>query len=287
MCNIWKTAREVKDIQSRELSREEIVSLLSGPLFSELVELDLTGGETNLRDDLADIVIDVSKLKNKNLKKLESIIVTSNGFLTGKVVSNYRKIAAAIKDTGIDLVSVLSLDGIGETHDLVRGTRGAYDMVLKTIDGLIELRKEYPHFIIGIKTTILPQNYDKLDPILDFALDKGLFHIISPVLFTEGRFRNLEQTQGLKLGPDHCKEISRFYNRPELRKSYFYSLERSFLNSGRKHWMCAASYNYLYVDYEGKVYPCELIQNRSEILKKQSVEDIFKISCPSLAKKDQ
>jgi hypothetical protein len=44
MCNIWKVASDIPDIKSHELSNQEIVDLLSKPLFSELVELDLTGG---------------------------------------------------------------------------------------------------------------------------------------------------------------------------------------------------------------------------------------------------
>jgi molybdenum cofactor biosynthesis enzyme MoaA len=140
MCNIWQSARETPNIKSLELSSQKIISILSSRLFTELVELDLTGGEPHLRDDLVDIVLGIIKLKKSSLTKLRSIIITSNGFLTRRIISNYKNILYALKDTNIDLVSVTSIDGIGETHDRIRGTLGAFKLASETISGLAEFR---------------------------------------------------------------------------------------------------------------------------------------------------
>jgi len=275
MCNIWKSARDIPDIKSLELSGQEIIDLLSKPLFSELVELDLTGGEPHLRDDLVNIVLGIVPLKKSSLPKLRSIIITSNGLLTPRIISNYTDILHALKGTNIDLVSVSSIDGIGETHDLIRGTKGAFVLASKTINGLLELKREYPSFIIGIKTTILPDNVNMLNAILDFALGKNLFHIISPVFFTEVRFKNVDKRGELMLGPAEYKKVSEFYRRNELRTSYFYSRAISFLNTGRKNWACAALYNYVFIDYDGKVYPCEIIPTPIGDVKNERLEDIW------------
>lgn len=275
MCNIWKRAGETPDIKSLELSGQEIIDLLSTPLFSELVELDLTGGEPHLRDDLVDTVIGIGRLKKNFLPKLRSIIITSNGFLTRQIISNYQKILFALRETNIDLVSVISIDGIGETHDRIRGTRGAFELASKTISGLLEIKKEYPNFIIGIKTTVLPQNINMLDSILNLALAKGLFHIISPALFTETRFRNADNRGELMLGPAEYKEVLKFYRRHELKTNYFYSRERRFLATGRKQWTCAALYNYLFIDYDGKVYPCEMISEPIGDVRKQDLAEVW------------
>jgi MoaA/NifB/PqqE/SkfB family radical SAM enzyme len=276
MCNIWKRARELTDIQSLELSHKVILDLLANPLFSELVELDITGGEPNLRDDLANIIIDIGHLKKTNLVRLKSIIIASNGLLPEKIISNYREIASALKETGIDLVCVISLDGIGQVHDRIRGTSGAYEQAFKTITGLLELREKYSNLIVGIKTTILPYNLDMLDSVLDFASSKGLFHIISPVLFTEARFMNMEKSQDLKLTVDQYQKLLSFYTHSKLPINYFYSREIGSLAKGRKNWLCAASFNYLFIDYDGKIYPCEMISEPIGDLRKQSVEDIWK-----------
>jgi len=275
MCNIWKRARELPDIKGLEMSKDEIIDLLSRPLFSELVELDLTGGEPHLRNDLVDIALGISRLKKSFLPRLRSIIITSNGLLPPKIISNYQKILEGLRNTNIDLVSVNSIDGIGETHDLIRGTKGAFELATETINGLLELREKYPNFLIGIKTTILPQNINMLDAILDFALEKGFFHIISPAFFTEARFRNIDKRDKLMLGPTEYKEVLKFYSRNELKIGYFYSRARSFLATERKQWVCTALYNYLFIDFDGKVYPCEIISEPIADVKKQGVEDIW------------
>ncbi|MFC1942566.1 radical SAM/SPASM domain-containing protein [Chloroflexota bacterium] len=275
MCNIWKRAGEQPDIKSLEIPPNEIIDILSRPMFSELVELDLTGGETHLRDDLVDIALGAGGLKNSYLPKLRSIIIASNGLLPTRIISNYQKILDGLKGTGIDLISVNSLDGIGETHDVVRGTRGAFDMVTRTISGLMALRKEYPNFFTGVKTTILPHNIDMLDAVLGFALEKNLFHIISPVFFTEARFRNTDKTDKLALNPAEYEKILKFLNRQELVTNYFYSRARRFLTTQRKPWVCTALHNYLYIDFDGQVYPCELISEPIGDVRKQGIEDIW------------
>ncbi|MFC1933256.1 SPASM domain-containing protein [Chloroflexota bacterium] len=278
MCNIWKRARELPDIKGLEMSKDQIIDLLSRPLCSELVELDLTGGEPHLRDDLVDTVLGISRLKKSSLSRLRSIIIASNGLLHRQIISNYQRILEGLRGTNIDLVSVISIDGIEQTHDLIRGTKGAFELATKTISGLLELRKEYSNYFIGIKTTILPYNINMLGDILDFALEKNLFHIISPVFFTEARFRNVDKREELTVEPAEYKEILKFYSRSELKTSYFYSRTRGFLATGRKQWVCAALYNYLFIDFDGKVYPCEIISEPIGDVKTQDLEDIWNSS---------
>ena len=275
MCNLWKRSREIPSIQSLEMSGREILKILSSPACSQLVELDLTGGEPHLRDDLVELATGVAGLKANHLTKLRSIIITSNGLLPAKIVANYRKILEGLQRTNIDLVSVNSFDGIGKIHDTIRGTKNAYKLVTETIEGLLELKKEYPNFLAGIKATILPQNIDNLDSILDYALAKGLFHIISPVFFTAGRFRNLDRQDKLILGPGDYHKISKFYSRSELNKSYFYAQTFRFLKSRRKSWVCTAGYNYLFIEFDGKVFPCEMIATPIGDLRKQEPETIW------------
>ena len=275
MCNIWKSVNDISDIKSLELSGQKILSILYSRLFSELVELDLTGGEPHLRDDLADIVLGIIRLKKNTLPKLKSIIITSNGFLTRRIISNYRSILDAITGTDIDLVSVTSLDGIGDIHDRIRGTGDAFKLVSATIKGLLELRKEYPCFITGIKTTILPWNVDALDDIFDYALSNNLFHIISPVIFTETRFKNLDRKDEISLRASDFEKITQFYRHDELKKSYFYSKGLDYLLTGRNQWVCTASYNYLFIDYNGKVYPCEMLPVTMGDVKNQDIMDIW------------
>jgi MoaA/NifB/PqqE/SkfB family radical SAM enzyme len=275
MCNIWKRADELQDIQSMELSTKQITHLLSSPLCSELVELDITGGEPHLRDDLVEIVLEIGKLKKKHLPKLRSIIIASNGLLPERIISNYRDILEGLKGTGIDLISVSSFDGIAEVHDMVRGTKGAFKLVTETIDGLSELKKRYPHFFIGMKTTITQYNIASLNEISDYSIKKNMFHVISPVLFTEGRFRNIGKREKLMLRSRDYHEVLAFYHNANLSTSFFYSTLQSCIASGHKEWECSALYAYIFIDFDGKVYPCEMISEPIGDIKKQAIEDIW------------
>jgi MoaA/NifB/PqqE/SkfB family radical SAM enzyme len=275
MCNIWKNAKDNPGIKDLEMTGRKIISILGNSMFSDLVELDLTGGEPHLREDLVDIVLGAARLKKNTLPRLRSIVITSNGFLTERIISNYTAILNALKDTDIDLVSVVSIDGTGETHDLIRGTAGAFKLASKTISGIKELKQEYPNLITGIKTTIIPDNIDCLDSILDFALSNNLFHIISPAIFTESRFRNIQKREQLALKTADEQKVLDFYRRDELKTGYLYATGLKYLTTGKKQWKCTAAYNYLFIDYDGKVYPCELITETIGNVKEQDIADIW------------
>lgn len=276
MCNMWRRAREIPDIEKLELTPDEIISTLSRPLFSDLVELDLTGGEPFLREDLPDIILRAAALRETSLPRLKTIIITSNGFLPERIIDVSRQILAGLRGTDIDLVHVASLDGIGALHDEIRGTRGAFDLATRTLAGLSELRKDYPGYYIGIKTTVLPQNVTYLDNILHFAQAGGHFHIISPAFFTTSRFRNAEKEESLHLSPADWETLSDFYRRPDFDAGYFYSRIRELLADGNRDWSCTAAYNYLFIDFDGSVYPCELLDAPLCNIRESDIEAVWR-----------
>ena len=73
MCNIWKASRD-----NKELKMSEWADLLSGPSFSELIELDITGGEPFLKEDLFSFFKTVASLKQWHLTHLQSIAIDLN-----------------------------------------------------------------------------------------------------------------------------------------------------------------------------------------------------------------
>jgi MoaA/NifB/PqqE/SkfB family radical SAM enzyme len=276
MCGMWKSPGSTTEAKAGELTVREMVDLFSRPLFSELKELDLTGGEPHLRDDLADIALSLAALKRTHLPHLRTIVLTSNGLLPNEIVSNYRRILEDMKGSGIDLVSVASLDGIGDVHDAVRGTKGAFGLASRTIDGLLRLRTEYPGYFVGLKTTVLPVNVDSLDDILAYAEQRGLFTIISPVFFTETRFRNAATKEGLDLGSADLEKLLSFYQRADCDANYFYSRIGDLFSCHRKSWSCTAAYNYLFIESDGTVFPCELLSRPLGNIRQQPIEQIWR-----------
>jgi MoaA/NifB/PqqE/SkfB family radical SAM enzyme len=254
MCNIWRIPASVPDLPVADWT-----SLLAQPVFVRLTELDVTGGEPFLRDDLAEFMDGVCTLKAGNLGRLRSVAITTNGFLTDKVVPTTGRIVERMGKAGLDLVVVLAMDGAGEIHDRIRNFEGGWKRLSATIEGLVALRRTSPNLIIGLKTTILPLNVDELDGIARFANEHGLFTIISPCIVTEGRYANSGLAESLKFAPEQIEKMIRFFEGPDFQWSYHRLGLLDLLKRGALEKPCSAGFNYFFVRSTGEVHPCPLM----------------------------
>ena len=118
MCNIWKIPASVPDLPVGDW-----MGLLNQPAFHRLKELDVTGGEPFLRNDLPSLMEGICALKTGSLRCLRSVALTTNGFLTETVVRSTRHMVDGMKKVGLDLVVVLAMDAVGQTHDRIRNVR--------------------------------------------------------------------------------------------------------------------------------------------------------------------
>ncbi len=76
----------------------------------------------------------------------------------------------------------LSLDGIGHTHDLVRGRDGFFDHTLQTIENLIRLRKQQGlGYTIRLKTVVMSHNLESLVDLAEFATQDGVDILYQPI----------------------------------------------------------------------------------------------------------
>jgi molybdenum cofactor biosynthesis enzyme MoaA len=96
MCNIWQTPDDLP-----ELTADEWLNVLGSSTLTDLKELDITGGEPFLRDDLAQILLGIGQLKAERLPHLQSIAITTNGFLTQKILDVVSAVIAPLEKTGI------------------------------------------------------------------------------------------------------------------------------------------------------------------------------------------
>ena len=273
MCNIWKIPKEVPN-----LSADEWIHLLSSGLFSDLRELDVTGGEPFLKNDLIDLFTGICGLKQKNLKDLQSIAVTTNGFLTRRVLKYSEEILGRLMERRMDLVIVCAMDAIGEIHDKIRNYKDGWLKVNETIEGMKKLRDRYPNLIIGLKTTILPVNVGELENIARYADSNGLFTIISPCIITRGRYLNDELGDELAFRPEHIEEMLKFYRSRRSRWSFHGDSLIDYLTTGTMHKPCSCGFNYFFVRSNGDVYLCPLINRSIGNIQDRSIEDLFSSS---------
>ncbi len=270
MCNIWKIPKQVPD-----LSIDEWLDLLSDDLFTDLRELDITGGEPFLRKDLVDLFSGVCELKEKNLKALRSIAITTNGILTGRVLESTEKILQKLEDKKIDLVMVCAMDAVGEIHDRIRNVENAWSKVDQTVEGLIRLRDRFANLIIGLKTTILPINVEELGKIARYADSKGLFTIISPCIITEGRYLNPDRGDDLVFSQADINKMVAFYQSDMFRWSYHADTLVHFFQTGKMNKPCSCGFNYFFVRSTGDLFLCPLINRSTGNIKERSARELL------------
>jgi MoaA/NifB/PqqE/SkfB family radical SAM enzyme len=270
MCNIWRIPREVPD-----LPMADWVRLLSSDLFSDLRELDITGGEPFVRNDLLDLFEGICELKGDNLKALKSIAVTTNGFLTGRVLEQTEKILQMLDDKHIDLVMVCAMDAIGELHEKIRNYPNAWSKVNETIHGLKSLREKYSNLVVGLKTTVLPINVGELESLAQYADSNGLFTIISPCIITDARYLNPDRADDLVFRQEDIEKMIEFYQGEMFRWSYHRDALVKYFQAGIMKKPCSCGFNYFFVRYNGELFLCPLINISFGNIKETPVTDIF------------
>jgi MoaA/NifB/PqqE/SkfB family radical SAM enzyme len=255
MCNIWKTARSLP-----ELSVEQWLAVLSSPACADLRELDITGGEPFLREDLGALLLGVADRQRCGLRRLRSIAITTNGFLATRVLGTVSAVVGPLEAAGVDLVFACAMDGIGAVHDHIRGYPGGFDRLDATIAGLQLLRDSHPGMVLGLKMTVTHHNVDQLDAVAAYAADRGMFAIISPFIVTPARYGNLDLAADLAFSAEDLAVLRRFYSGPAFRWSYYARELEEFLRAGRMDKPCTAGFNYAFIRSTGDLYLCPLLE---------------------------
>ena len=162
---------------SDELSLEEIGELLLQLKRLGIRGITLTGGEPLLRKDLPDIVRKCSALG------FEPIAVLTNGLLLR------RELAENLLQNGVTGITV-SLDGLKETNDRVRGIRGAFEEVVSALEMLSELRdSSYRTTEIRAAMTLMRPTLDQTIPLADVVRHLRVRMLLNLVNATPYLFR--------------------------------------------------------------------------------------------------
>jgi MoaA/NifB/PqqE/SkfB family radical SAM enzyme len=245
-----------------ELSLEEIEKVSSS--LGSLLWLAFSGGEIFLRDDL----VDIAGIFYRNNKPAIMLFPT-NGLLPGVIRDRMEAIVRACPKSVIALK--LSLDGLGEAHDSLRGTPGSFDKTLQTYREVSGLIARYPNFELGVNTVFCSENQNAMDDIIDYVrgLDHIKTHTISLVRgrLADNRYSDVDSEKYfdaiMKLERNLESGKSRVYRfRGGRIKAAQDVLQRRFIHrTMREHKRiipCYAGRLNLVLTEAGDVFPCEL-----------------------------
>jgi MoaA/NifB/PqqE/SkfB family radical SAM enzyme len=158
MCSIW----ELKSPHALSIAQFE--TIFSDPVYRRVEYIILAGGEPTLRNDLAEIV----EVMHKHMPRLKKLMIPSNIINRNSIEKQYPQIARYCAEHRIRLTLGVSLDGIAETHDTIRGVKGAFKKVMDNIAFMKELQKKTP-FNMSIDPTIFSMNLHEMQKLNDLA----------------------------------------------------------------------------------------------------------------------
>jgi len=238
MCFSWKHPTR---------QAEEFKPVILEKIPTGMKRLNITGGEPLLRRDLLEIVA----ILNKKTARLE---ISTNGYFTDSIVNIARKFPS--------ITIRISIEGLAELNDQLRGIRNGFDHALRT---LLELR-EMGIKDIGFATVISQHNISDLLEL--YELTSGL-----DVEFSQSTMHNsfyFHKNNNKIENNDKIDEIMHKFILRLLRskrknfkmrvKDWF----RAYINMGLIRYMesktrslpCGAATDSFFVDPWGKILAC-------------------------------
>ena len=255
MCNTWKYPSKIE---------EEF----SPFLLEKLPRLDfvnITGGEPTLRDDLDEII----RILRKKAKR---IVISTNGYLTQKIVD----LAVKNKDLGIRI----SIEGLSAANDELRGIKDGFDHGLRT---LLELKR------IGIKDIgfgITVSDRNARDMLELYQLAKALqVEFATAVVHNSYYFHKWDNAINDKDSVIACFQelICELLKTNKIKnwyRAYFNHGLIEYIRGRKRLLACGAGRDMFFLDPHGEIRPCngadsESIDNSFGNLKDNDFEQLW------------
>jgi MoaA/NifB/PqqE/SkfB family radical SAM enzyme len=278
MCDSW--LKEGED----ELRLEEIARI-----FAQLPPLHavrLTGGEPFVRKDF----FEIAALAEEHLRPAV-LHVTSNGFLTDRIVSFCER-----RPRDIPLHLLISIDGVGEKHNEVRGRSNAWDQAMATVRALAPRQRELGLQLAVNQTVVDAEGARHYQLLRDVLRPLGVRHQVvmayqvsatyslaretevaprAPGEFTS--YGDIPAAQLVELFDELEQDVERFPLPERLAKRYYLAGIRQRMIAGRGDPSppCVALGAHLRLFPNGEVPTCQFNTRRLGNLREQSFADLW------------
>lgn len=267
MCNIWQIENPA-----------DLPLAYFNNLSPDLKYINLTGGEPFLRSDLPEIV-EIIKRKSPQAK----IIISSNGLATDLIISQMKKILVINNKVGIRI----SLDGLGEAHNQVRGIPDIFTKAMATINGLKKIGVKN----LGISFTIMDFNVGELKKVYDFAQEKNLELAMALVQNSDIYFSKDDNATSKIVEIEEAliyiisNELAGFNFKKWLRAYYDYGL-LYFAKYKKRLLPSGAGLDSCFIEPNCSIYPSNLINIKMGNLESGKLAEIWNNEIASKARKE-
>lgn len=263
-CQIGRLWHEDPSRSKDDLTINEIEKFFQS--MGTVYYFNVSGGEPYLRKDFPEII----ELACKYLKP-KVIVIPTNGILSDRIYEATCEILRIIQqyDPKISISIHPSIDGIGEKHDEIRGVKGNFEKLMRTIELLKPLEKEYRNFTIEPGTVVSNFNINEIDDIKAFVHDMGLvghrneiaeqrsefFNIGAPITPTPGQYQELMK-KWVKDINDNIKGKPMSTKVADAMRSVYCQIAGKILETHKRVIPCYAGILHIQVNYNGGVWGC-------------------------------
>lgn len=248
MCNIWKQKRD------KEISADELESILRDKLYSEVRHVGVTGGEPTLRKDLCDLYDTICR----TLPSLTGVSIITNAIRDKTVIDQLNEIKKVCDKHRISFSVMVSLDGFGDTHDLMRGRKGNFESAINVIKSV----KEMTGVPLSVGCTITRENVWEVDTLLDYLRENQIYGRFRVAEFIDrlynnelkSNIRNFDQEELYHLACFFQKLILTFEDNEEYQRTY-----KSIINmllGGKRQIGCPYQTKGIVLDARGDLQYC-------------------------------
>ena len=157
-CFYWNNLNRQDD-----LTLEEIFSLSND--MGKIENLNISGGEPFLRKDFGEICRYF--VQNNHV---EQIYVPTNAYFKEKTV---QAIVEVLKEPSLETIAIeISLDGMQEYHNRLRGSDYSFQKAMETYDALVELQKSDSRLRIHAVSTVNTENMDEVRQLSTYLYER-------------------------------------------------------------------------------------------------------------------
>ena len=240
-CSIWNQKPTAKP-----LSTHEIEKTFSDPLFKEVRYVINSGGEPVVRDDIKEIIL----IEHKTLPKAR-LQLSTNGLLPERAID----VVEMAMENGIKLDVGISLDGIGEKHDNIRGVAGNFQKVNRLLNALADLREKYgkDRLCLQIGYTLSDLTLSSLEEVRTYA--QGLNINLLVQWYNTSSFYSNTDRKYVVSNDDLVKAIKTLDFNP------IYAMWLEAIKGKSLTFPCFAMHTFCVLQCDGTIAPCLSLWN--------------------------
>lgn len=270
MCNIWKMDH------SNEMTVEEFATFMKDDIFKEVEAVGINGGEPSLVPNLPEYIKEVL-----SLPKLKFLNIISHGFSQKPLLKSLEEIYKMSKDKKINFHVLISLDGVREIHNTVRGKTNVFEKTSSTIDEIMKNQHKYCDSL-ELGCTIVKQNINYLVELDTYAKMKN-YNLKFRLGIENKRIESdkLKDQYSVIYSPlkQSAKEFFHYQmsQTKDFANRFKYYAIFSWLNSEKPKRIlgCMWKEEGITLDARGELYYCAVASNRLGSLRKEKGEKIF------------